>query len=173
MYKQEQFSISVVFSDPTFNETLSEDISPYTEMEFFPYANTLLDVIKQYKPFERSLADLHVVEKPTDDVIYGLAKFILAEWCSIDRQKGLLLDKLADRFKASRFNTVIDSDREISVECKEILDSIPGFTYFIKGKNILWNMVRSKNNSTEWTTELEERITREKPNSAKEIFKML
>lgn len=171
--KQETFSISVVYSDSTFNVTISKDIAPYTKLEYFPYANSLFEVIKQYKPFESALADLCVLEMPTDDVIYGLAKYILAEWCSVNRQEGLLLATLADQLKVSGLNTVLDSDRDISVECKEILDHIPGFSYVIRGKNIVWEIERSKNNSTEWTKELDDRITRQMPCSAKEIFKML
>lgn len=43
---QEQFSITVVYSDPTFNVTLSEDIALYTELEYFPYASSLLVSIR-------------------------------------------------------------------------------------------------------------------------------
>lgn len=170
---QEQFSITVVYSDPTFNVTLSEDIALYTELEFFPYASSLLKVIKQYKPFEEVLSDLCVFEDPTDNDLYGLAQYIIGQWCSIDRQEGLLIGNLVDHLKASRFNTILDSDRDISAECKEILDFIPGFSYAIKGKNIVWEVEHSKNNSTEWTKELEDRIVRQMPNSAKDIFKML
>lgn len=171
--KQEQFSVSVVYSDTTFNVTLSKDIELYTKLEYFPYANSLLEVIQQYKPFKSALADLCVLERPTDDMLYGLAKYILAEWCSINRQEGLLLATLAYQLKDSGLNTVINSDRDISVECKEILDHIPGFSYVIKGKNIVWEIERSKNNSTEWTKELDDRIRCQMPCSAKEIFKML
>ena len=59
------------------------------------------------------------------------------------------------------------------MECKKILDLIPGFSYAIKGKNIVWEIKHSKNNSTEWTKELEDRIVRKMPNSVKDIFKML
>ena len=170
---KEQFSISIVYSDAEFNVTLSEDIAPYTKLEYFPYANSLLEVIKQHKPFKDVLVDLCVFEKPTDDVIYGLAKFIIAEWCSVNRQKGLLIANLADQLKTSKLNTILDSDRDISAGCQEILDGIPGFSYVIKGKNIVWDIEHSKNNSTEWTQELDDRITHQMPMSAKEIFKML
>ena len=170
---QEQFSISVICSDSTFNVTLSEDIAPYTKLECFPYANSLLKVIKQYKPFEKVLSDLCVFEDPSDNDLYGLAVYIIGEWCSIDRQEGLLIGNLVEHLKASKLNTILDSDRDISMECKKILDLIPGFSYAIKGKNIVWEIKHSKNNSTEWTKELEDRIVRQMPNSVKDIFKML
>ena len=76
---QEQFSITVVYSDPTFNVTLSEDIALYTELEYFPYANSLFKVIKQYKPFEEVLSELCVFEDPTDNDLYGLAQYIIGQ----------------------------------------------------------------------------------------------
>ena len=171
--KQEQFSITIVYSDSTFHITLSDDLAKYTSLECFPFSKSIYEVIKQYSSFKNTLVELSVLENPTDDVLYGLAEYIIGKWCSIDRQEGLLIATLADQIKTSRLNTILDSNREMSSECKMILDRIPGFSYMIKGKNIVWEIEHSKNNSTEWTRELENRIVLHVPNSAKEIFKML
>ena len=171
--KQEQFTITVVYSDSTFNIPLSDDIAQYTSLEWFPYFKSIYELITHYKPFKKALAELSVLENPTDDVLYGFAEYIIGKWCSIDRQKGLKISLLADQLITSRLNTILDSDREVSMECKEILDRIPGFTYIIRGKNIVWEIEHSKNNSTEWTKELDDRIVSKMPSSAKDIFKML
>lgn len=171
--KKEDFSVTLVYSDVSFNTILPEDIVDYFNFEWFPSTKSILELIGKYNPFKNALMDLSVFENPDDDTLYGLARYILGHWCGIDRQEGLLVSELADSLKCSNLNTILDSNRDISLECKEILDRITGFTYAIKGKNIVWGIEHSRNNSTEWTKGLDDRIICQVPKSAKDIFKML
>ena len=171
--KKEDFDITLVYSDNTFKTTISEELCPYTYFEYFPYADSLYEVIMQCASFNRVLMKLCVLENATADALYKIAKYLIGEWCAIDRQKGITIDYVVKQLKESKVNTILDSDREISVDCINILNAIPDFSYVIRGKNIIWETNRSRNNSTEWTRDLENKIIELCPGSAKEIFKML
>lgn len=171
--KKEDFDVTLVYSDTTFETTISEELRPYTVFEYFPYADSLYEVIMQSSSFKNTLARLCVLENATADTLYKIAKYLIGEWCSIDRQKGITIAELAKHIKESKVNTILDSDREISEDCINILNAIPDFSYKIRGKNIVWETTRSRNNSTEWTQELENKIIEISPCSAKEIFKIL
>lgn len=171
--KKEDFDITLVYSDSTFETTISEELYPYTNFEYFPYADSLYELIAQSPTLKDALKRLCVLENATADALYKIARYLIGEWCAIDRQKGITIADLAERIKDSSVNTILDSDREISADCRSILDAIPDFSYRIRGKNIVWETTRSRNNSTEWTRDLENKIIDMSPCSAKEIFKIL
>lgn len=152
---------------------MSKELESCTRLEFFPYAVSVYRVIAEYEPFKEALKQLCAQENPSDDVLNGIAVLIGGLWWSVDRPHGISINELAEKIKVSPINTILDSNRKISDECKAILDSIPDFSYHIKGKNIVWESIHSKNNSTKWSKDLELKIIERSPRTAKDIFKIL
>lgn len=170
--RSENFTITLVYSDPQFSTTLSEELKPHTNTLYFPYTTSLYGLINTHTPFKDALKELSAYDDPSEDLLYGIAEAIAGIWLSSNRMDGASITDIADRLKKSEINTVLDPDAEIAMECKTILDAIPDFSYEIKGKKIIWYS-DSFSGSTLWTSRLQNEIIENAPSTAKDIFKML
>lgn len=170
---KENFKLALVYSDSSFSPNISDKLRPYTELIFFPYTDSLYSLIDSYKPFKDSLIKLCAIKKPANDSLFGIATAIIGIWCSINRHTGISIKDFANQLRLKTINTILNSNKGITNECKRILDSIPNFSYEIKGNNINWDCEYSTGNSTVWTPELEDTIIKNKPSSIKDIFKLL
>lgn len=170
---KEKFELGLVYSDSDFSAEISDKLKSHTEFIYFPYTSTLYLLIDSYKPFKDSLIKLCTIKEPTNDLLYGIATAIIGVWCSIDKPKGTSMNYIADKLNNFKVNTILNADKEINNKCKYILNSIPNFSYEIKGNKLIWDYAHSKGNSTMWTPELETAIIENKPSTIKDIFKLL
>lgn len=170
----ENYKLVLVYSDSEFDENVPIDLESCTDFSYFPYNSSIYTVIEKSSDFKSALKGILKFDNPSDDKLYALALCILGYWIGNDMQEGVTLRNFKDCIVSnSNISTIFDRDISISKECRRILDSIPGFSYTIRGNSIVWESRRYKDNVTIWSGDLEARIISKSPKTINDIVKLM
>ena len=174
----ENYKLALVFSNIQFKkEDIPSSFNACLKSIYFPYDSSrpsIYATIESFPSFKEALRKLSKLPCPTDDKIYALAECFLGHWFGSDAQTGVYLHSFREQIVLhSSISTIFDDDITISESCRQILDAIEGFSYFVKGNSIIWESDRFKDNTTNWSKDWEDRIISNNPKSVNDIVKLM
>lgn len=90
-----------------------------------------------------------------------------------DSKNGISLKEIIHRVEKIKYvNLNIYPDEGMSENCRQILDALEGFKYYIKGRMFYWSIGRM-NGSCPWPGEMETEIICQHPTDKWELISML
>lgn len=112
-------------------------------------------------------------EKTSTDDLANLASAFLGIWMACDSKNGISLKEIIHRVEKIKYvNLNIYPDERMSENCRQILDALEGFKYYIKGRMFYWSIGRM-NGSCPWPGEMETEIICQHPTDKWELISML
>jgi hypothetical protein len=146
-YKQQQLNLSLnrqsvlclvvsrTQQKKALESSLPNDLKSYSQVEFFPNAQTLTQVIRSKASFLEAIKYLCAFDEPAPDKIECVANVLLGAWVASEKSRTPALDILKKAQESSpSFIRSLSAGWEIDQDVKQILDKIDNFSYnFSKG----------------------------------------
>ncbi len=174
--RNEQFALKLVYSaiDSNVKDTIPISIKEFSSTEYFPYQDDLNGLLFISGAFQEDLKAISARgDLSTLDELLNLAKIFLGVWKGCGTHGRVSLSQIVLQAEGVKdFNLAVIPDDVISESCKNVLDAIEGLEYHIRGRKIYWKF-GNFTGSDLWSSELEKRITVEKPLSKKELLVLL
>ena len=126
--------LCLVVSDPKLSSSLKQsqpdDLKAYSQVEHFPYAKKLTQVIAKEAKFLEAIQYLSAFEDPAPDKIECAATVLLGAWTACDKANASVLEILQKAQETSpSYIRVLSQEWEIDPDVKQILDNVANFSY--------------------------------------------
>lgn len=131
----------IVSSEPlqlSLTRSLPKSLLPYTEVVFFPYSDSIHNLVSQHLVFREELKKLIAVNSPPIDKLEALATAILGVWNACNK-KDISLEDIYTHLEKMSLSFI--RPREIfylSYEIQLVLDLIPNFSYIVHNNYLTW-----------------------------------
>ena len=172
--EDEAFHLKLVHSDAEndLSEKIPLQLKSCTTVEFFEDKENLNGYVLSENAFHENLKMIAADDK-SDDNLMNIAMAFLGVWKSCNPMNKVTLLDIIERVKNIKpINLVIEENISIGEECRKILTSIQGLSYYIKGKMVYWNFGNFKG-SCLWSEDIEQQIIQKKPQNKFEILSIL
>lgn len=172
--EDKSFHLKLVHSDTENDlaEKIPSQLKSCTTVEYFEDKENLNGYVLSENAFHENLKMIAADDK-TDDNLMNIAIAFLGVWKSCNPMNKITLLDIIERVKNIKaINLVIEEDVFISEECRKVLTSIQGLSYYVKGKMVYWNFGNFKG-SCLWSEDIEQQIIQKKPQTKLEILSIL
>ena len=174
--RKEAFALKLVYSaaNSKVGMSIPESIQDYTTAEYFPFEDDLNGLILISKDFIEALRQISVNgNSATIDDLANLAQVFLGVWRGCGSNHRVSLSEIVARAeKTKHFNLNIFADGTISAVCREVLDSIEGLRYYVRGKLFYWQL-GDFTGSCPWPEGKEQEIIDKRPTTRHELVAIL
>lgn len=174
--RKESFALKLVYSEPnsSVGKYIPDSLREYTKAEYFQYQDDLNSIVLANISFLDVLRNISAKgDKSANDELVIIATVLYGSWKAKGNNKRIALQDIVKGAKEHKhFNLSIFSDKEISDECRKILNRIDGFNYSVKGRMFEWWM-GDFSGSFPWNKETETHIIEKSPTTRKELVSLL
>ena len=172
--EDKSFDLKLIHSSAKNNlkETVPLQLRSCTTVKYFEDKENLNGYVLSDNEFHENLKMIAADDR-TDDNLMNIAMAFLGVWKSCNPMNKITLPDIIERVKNIKpINLVIEEDIFMSEECRKILTSIQGLSYYVKGKMVYWNFGNFKG-SCLWSEDVEQQIIQKKPHTKLEILSIL
>jgi len=144
-------NIVIVYSDENFAlQPIPEEISSFTNIELFPFCDSLNQLLFVFEPFRISIKSICSLENPENDDLEIIAKTLLADWVGENSSEVCLDDFYNSVLKHESLPIVGFNTECISEKCKCLFDSF-SIEYRIVENKLIWNYKNELKGKIDWT----------------------
>jgi len=130
--------VNSVYLQLILTQSLPKSLRQHTEVGYFPYSDSIHNLVSQHLEFRQELEKLIAISSPSIDKLEALATAILGVWNGCNK-KDISLEVIYAHLEKMSLSFI--RPREIfylSKEIQLILDLIPNFSYIVHNNYLTW-----------------------------------